>query len=112
MSDPAERTAMRDEVFDHACTLYHSLAFSLAKIIEIFNNKTETGEALSDDDLKLVKDHQKALLLVIGFEADIFKRHGAAYRDGPVLDLDAARAEVAGRLARLSDAPKPDPVSR
>jgi hypothetical protein len=107
MSKEGKHADPRAEAFDNACALYNSLSESLLGVIEILKKKSETGAPLTKAESEVVREHQKALLMVLGFETDVLKRHGAAFRDGPVLDLDAARAEVARRLARLQDAPQP-----
>jgi hypothetical protein len=101
MSDAKRRAELQEHAFDHAWVLYSSIADTLADVIEVFKKKAQNQESLENEDFELLKQHQKALLLVIGFETDIAKRHASAHRDGPVFDLAAARAEVARRIARL-----------
>ena len=107
MSDTKRRAELQEDAFDHALILYNSISETLANVIEIFKKKADNQEALAQEDMDLLKRHQKALLLVVGFESDFYKRHAAFDRDCPVFDLAAARAEVARRMARLADAAKP-----
>jgi hypothetical protein len=111
MADHGKRAEQRAEAFDNACELYNSLSDSLLDVIKILKKKSETGDPLSKDEREVVREHQKALVMVLGFETDVMKRHGATFTDSASLDLDAARAEIARRLARLKDAPKPVPLS-
>jgi hypothetical protein len=110
MGPQNKRATIKAEAFENACELYNSLSDSLLGVIEILKKKSETGAPLSHDEREVIRQHQKALVMIIGFETDVLKRHGAAFSDGQSLDLDAARAEVARRLARLKDAPKPGAV--
>lgn len=69
-----------------------------------------TGEPLSDDDHKLIREHQKAIQSVLDFETILLKkRPGTAAQPGATLDLDAARSEVARRLDRLAARDKATP---
>jgi len=93
--------------FENACTLYDELATALTAIIMRLKAQGEAAGALSGEEADVVKAHQKTVLMVLDFEAQILKRRiGAvtAANAGKRLDLDAARAEVAGRLDRLAAA--------
>jgi hypothetical protein len=111
MADNGKRAALRAEAFENACELYNSLSDSLLDVIKILKKKSETGGPLNKEEREVVREHQKALVMVLGFETDVMKRHGSTYPDSASLDLDAARAEVTRRLARLKDAPKPVALS-
>jgi len=91
--------------FENACTLYDELATALTAIIMRLKTQGAAAGALSGEEFEIVKAHQKTVLMVLDFEAQILKRRiGAAAGGGKRLDLDAARAEVAGRLDRLAAA--------
>jgi hypothetical protein len=87
--------------------LYDELATTLTALIMRLKQHGETAGALDAEATDLIKAHQKTVLMVLDFEAQILKRKlGAAPAGdgGRRLNLDAARAEVAGRLARLAAA--------
>lgn len=90
------------KTFERACILYEELATSLTQIIAELREASE-ARALTRMELDVVKAHQKTVLLVLDFEAQLLKRRlGAASEPGKPLDLEAARAEIAGRMARLA----------
>jgi hypothetical protein len=90
------------KTFERACILYEELAATLTGIIAELREASAT-RALSRAELDVVKAHQKTVLLVLDFEAQLLKRRlGAASEPGKPLDLDAARTEIAGRMARLA----------
>jgi hypothetical protein len=85
----------------HALALYDSLADELAQAIEIFREKGELTEAQT----ATLRSLQKSLMMVLDFDSQLSRKRRVV-ADGPhrTLDLDAARAEVARRLARLAAA--------
>lgn len=94
--DPAQRAV------EHAIALYESLASLLERVVKTHLDGPLTGEPLSDDDHKLIREHQKAIQSVLDFETILLKkRPDAAAQPRSTLDLDAARTEVARRLDRL-----------
>ena len=94
--------------FQRALTLYDELATSLTSVIMRLRAQADGGKALEREELDLIKSHQKAVLVVMDFEAQLFKRRiGAAVASKRPIDLDAARAEIGRRLARLADAGRP-----
>jgi hypothetical protein len=81
----------------NALALYGDLAAQLRAHVDAMR----AGRP-SDETRQLVKAHQQTLLMVLGFEeALVNRRRGPAASGGVPLDRDAARAEVARRLARL-----------
>jgi hypothetical protein len=85
----------------HAIALYDSLANDLAHAIEALR----TQGSLTEEQNGKLRALQKSLMMVLEFDSQLARRPGVA-ADGPhpALDLDAARAEVARRLARLAAA--------
>lgn len=99
-SDTAVRRA-----FERALVLYDELATSLTSVIMRLRAQADGDRALERDEIELIKSHQKAVLMVLDFEAQLFKRRiGAAIAGDRAIDLDAARAEIVSRLSRLADA--------
>ncbi len=87
--------------------LYDELATTLTGVIMRLKQQGSESAALAADEIDLIKTHQKIVLMVLDFEAQIIKRRlGAApaATPGRRINLDAARAEIAGRLARLASA--------
>ena len=93
--DRAEAAAGR------ACDLYNQLAESLLDVIAALRARGRAEAPLDEDEIGVIRAHQKAIMLVLGYEKDVLKKHGPAAPPREALDLDAARAEVARRLARL-----------
>lgn len=94
--DPDDAEAARRARND-ALALYADLAAELRARLDAL----QAGDP-SEESRRLVKAHQQTLLMVLGFEEALAnRRRGPAAHGGPPLDLDAARAEVARRLARL-----------
>jgi hypothetical protein len=87
-----------------ACQLYEEIAATLTGVLNALRRAGEAAEPLSRAELEVVKAHQKTILMVLDFEAQLLKQRPPTARTGggTELDLDAARAEVAGRLARLA----------
>lgn len=85
----------------HALALYASLADELAQAIEAFREKGVLTDAQTAD----LRSLQKSLMMVLDFDSQLSrKRRVVADEAHRTLDLDAARAEVARRLARLAAA--------
>jgi hypothetical protein len=70
----------------------------LTDLVERFGG----DRALDKDEQEMLRAAYKQIAMVIDFENQLYK-HGAVRPagDGQTLDLDAARAEIAGRLDRL-----------
>lgn len=57
------------------------------------------GAATAEDAVDAAKSHRKALQTVLELEASLVTRSRNRTGGEPMLDLDAARAEILGRLA-------------
>jgi hypothetical protein len=89
------------QALDHALSLYESYAGQLARAVEAFRVRGE----LDKSDCDTLRSFQKTLLMVLDFESKLSRRRRGSARDaGAAIDLDAARGEVARRLARLAAA--------
>jgi hypothetical protein len=63
---------------------------------------------LTKDEVEALKAHQRAILTVLDYEAQLIKRgRGETSGADGALDLEAARLEVARRLDRLAAARDP-----
>lgn len=91
-----------ETAYQNACDLYEQIAETLSVAVAALLEARDAGRRLSDEELQTLRDHQKAILMVLGFEDQIMKKHGPADSTRQTLDLDAARAEVARRLACLA----------
>jgi hypothetical protein len=82
------------------------MAATLLGIVARLRDEGERAGSLTRSDLDVIKTHQKTVLMVLDFEAQLLKKRPSdrAGGAGRGLDLDAARNEVAGRLARLEAA--------
>jgi hypothetical protein len=93
--------AVTTRTLAHAVALYDSLADELARAIEVFRDKG----VLTDEQTADLRSLQKSLMMVLDFDSQLSrKRPVVADEPHRTLDLDAARAEVARRLARLAAA--------
>jgi len=90
--------------FLRACALYEEIAETLTGVLSAIRREGDAAAPLNRAELEVVKAHQKTILMVLDFEAQLLKQRPPAARTagGSSLDLDAARAEVVGRLARLA----------
>ena len=96
--------AVTTRTLSHALALYDSLADALAQAVETFREKG----ALTDAQTADLRSLQKSLMMVLEFDAQLsHKLRADVHEPRGALDLDAARAEVARRLARLAAAGEP-----
>lgn len=93
--------------FGRALELYEELTKRLIETVNAIDVKDRNTATLKEE-IELVKNFQKILLMVFDFESQLFKRGGSGSSDGRgALDLDGARAEIGRRLARLEAAGDP-----
>ena len=98
----AQRAARR--ALQRACAIYEELATNLTAIVMRLR-RDEAIRALDPDEMGVIRAHQKAVLMVLDYEAKLLRRHVGVQRAGErVIDLDAARIEVSRRLAGLAAA--------
>ncbi|WP_175478809.1 hypothetical protein [Rubrimonas cliftonensis] len=101
-SPDAQRAARK--ALQHACAIYEELATTLTAVIMHLRNE-EGRRPLDPDEMGVIRAHQKAVLMVLDYEAKLLRRHVGVQRASErAIDLDAARAEVARRLAGLAGA--------
>ena len=93
-----------DEPVRLACArrLFARLARALDDEIERLSrlNTADPDEVRVKAVADLIRDTQRALMTVLDFENRLARRDPG--EDDGVLDLEAARAEITGRLARLA----------
>jgi hypothetical protein len=90
-----------------ACEVYDSLSETLTITIRKLN-AGEPAPPLTPEELDALKAHQRAILTVLDYEAQLIKRRtGDPPGADAALDLEAARLEVARRLDRLAAAREP-----
>jgi uncharacterized membrane protein YdfJ with MMPL/SSD domain len=101
-------SALSDRAFHRACAIYDQLAEAVTLTIRRLTDRQGSADALSKEEVALLRAHQRVLVMVLDFESEILKRARAQSRepDAP-LDLDAARAELARRLDRIAAVRKP-----
>lgn len=105
MAKASGSSAAVRRAFERACALYDEFATTLTGIIMRLRAQDDANSALERRELDLIKAHQKAVLMVLDFEAQLLKRRIGAAADGEIrIDLDAARAEIARRIARIESA--------
>jgi hypothetical protein len=84
--------------------LYNQLSTHLLDTVESLKQAGRGGAGLSEEERATIRELQKSVMMVLDFEQQLFKRSPAAPGGaGEGLDLDAARAEVLGRLDRLAE---------
>jgi hypothetical protein len=84
--------------------LYNQLSTHLLDAVESLKQVGRVGAGLSEEEKATIRELQKSVMMVLDFEQQLFKRSPAAPGGpGEGLDLDAARAEVLGRLDRLAE---------
>jgi hypothetical protein len=95
-SSAVDRAADSDRLA-RTLEMYRDLTMALRDRITLLQTGAKTD---CKDATTLVREHQKALQTVLEIEVSLAKR-GNAWSDGAghELDLDAARAEIAARLA-------------
>lgn len=103
MSEAGDDRARMEAAYDFACDLYDQLSKALAETVAMMQRRAELETPLTKEERDLMRDHQKAILTILGFEQELWRKHGPADPVGAILDLEAARREVAGRLARLAE---------
>jgi hypothetical protein len=102
--DDLLETARR--AFARACEVYDSLSKHMTAAIR----KLAAGSTppLTPEEQDALKAHQRAILTVLDYEAQLIRRRpGDARGADAALDLEAARLEVARRLDRLAAARDP-----
>lgn len=92
-ASPTEAASAR--LIEHARRLYRELSKELARAIDRIGGET-AAEAKSRTET--LRAHRKALQTVLEFELLFTKDEEGG---GDALDLEAARAEIFGRLDRL-----------
>jgi hypothetical protein len=95
MTNSAENRGMREPMLAHSLGLYRDLSEALST--QIAQLQAEQGDSKDLEDA--VKAHRRILQTALEIGASLVKR-SEANADRPELDLDAARAEIAERLAR------------
>jgi hypothetical protein len=101
---------LKDDI-EAAAHLRRMISIALRANEVLLSKLTALIEALGDerpldkDEQELVRTAYKQIAMVVDFENQLYK-HGAVrpVGGGETLDLDAARAEIAGRLDRLGAA--------
>lgn len=103
MTISAAEAFRANDVFERNFEMYRDLSLALRE--RIARIRADVGEdAGCREVLDAVKAHQKALQTVLEIEASLVKRtRSSGDAGGGELDLAAARAEVAARLARWSE---------
>lgn len=94
---PSLNGAASARLIEHARALYQDLSEELAIAIEGLRRGETAVEAKSR--LDALRAHRKALQTILDFEKQLAAASGE--EDENALDLDAARAEIFGRLDRL-----------
>ena len=99
MTISAEYEVHASDLLARAIELYRDLSLALQDKISVL--KSGIGlDAIDKETEDAVKRHQKLLQSVLDIEASVGKRSKACGAGTAVeLDLDAARAEIAARLA-------------
>lgn len=105
METPNTLTDTTTRLMEQARGLYRDLTEELIAAIERL--KTQDGEADAKTRSETIRAHRKALQTVLELEVQSLKQAEEA-RGVHELDLEAAREEVLGRIARLAD-PGGDP---
>jgi hypothetical protein len=99
-SSAVDRAADSDRLA-RTLELYRDLTVALRDRITLLRTGAETD---CKDATMMVRDHHKALQTVLEIEASLGKRSKAGGEGaGAELDLDAARTEIAARLAVWTD---------
>jgi hypothetical protein len=98
--------ARAKKAFDRACALYEDIAATLTQIVIALQSQGSSAEPLGRAEMDLIRIHQKSVLTVLDLEAQLLKKRTGDAAGAPRrgIDLDAARSEITGRLARLSPA--------
>jgi hypothetical protein len=101
LSETVERAMARAvEVYD---TLSETMAAAIRKL-----SAGEAAPPLSPEEIEALRAHQRAILMVLDYEAQLLKRRpGDAAGAGGAFDIEAARLEVARRLDSLAAARDP-----
>lgn len=103
MTDLFDDPDEEDHLLIGAMGLYKSLHKALREAISLLEDANEpegTAKAVGET----IKSHRKALQSIIDIEVDLGKRNKNGAASSIELDMDAARAEIIGRVARLRDA--------
>lgn len=100
---PDDLTVDGVELLKDARLLYRHLTGVLTNAISDLQTHGQMANKESEHQAN-VRKHYNALIQLINLEADLVKRSGKNERafGGTELDLDAAREEISGRLAKLS----------
>jgi hypothetical protein len=98
LDDDGEAEAHLRRIIGQTLRADEILLEKLTALVERFAG----DRTLDKDEQEMIKAAYKQIAMVVDFENQLHK-HGAARSagDGAALDLDAARAEIAGRLDRL-----------
>jgi hypothetical protein len=101
MTISANSRANDSDRLERTLELYRDLTVALRDRLTLL--KAGAGDSGKDVGVS-VKEHQRSLQTVLELEANLGKRRNA-WEDGAALELDlaAARAEIAARLARWAD---------
>ncbi len=100
---PDDNNETGGALLNDARFLYRHLTRVLTSAITDLETDGQLIEKESEHQAN-VRKHYNALIQIINLEADLVKRSGKTERTlaGCELDLDAARAEISSRLAKLS----------
>ncbi|MFN3613832.1 MAG: hypothetical protein ACK4WC_04655 [Rubrimonas sp.] len=107
-----EPDAAARRAFSRACRLYNQLAVTLEGIVKRLRAGDMAAAPLGRHELETIRAHQKTVVMVLEFEKKLLQsRIGADGDTVGSIDLGAARAEVARRLARIEADSGADGVS-
>lgn len=88
-----------ERLLTHARQLYHNLANELAKALRVLNTGAEDDAAKGRADT--IRAHRKALQTVLELELQ-FAKESPKSETMHEINIEAARAEIYRRLARLA----------
>jgi hypothetical protein len=98
----SEPDAAARRAFSRACRIYNQLAVTLEGIVKRLRAADSVVEPLGRHEIETIRAHQKTVMMVLEFEKKLLQtRIGADGETVGAIDLGAARAEVARRLARI-----------